>query len=65
VTTRKVDVRDDEEVKSWISETVAKFGKLDGAANVAGVAAAPDGGSTVETMVRIIRTRTIFLLQFR
>jgi NAD(P)-dependent dehydrogenase (short-subunit alcohol dehydrogenase family) len=48
-----VDVRDDEEVKSWISEAVAEFGKLDGAANVAGVAAAPDGGSTVETMVRI------------
>lgn len=51
VATRVVDVRKAEEVISWIKDTVTEFGKLDGAANVAGVAAAEDGGSTVETMV--------------
>lgn len=52
VATRIVDVRKAEEVTSWIKDTVTEFGKLDGAANVAGVAAAEDGGSTVETMVQ-------------
>jgi NAD(P)-dependent dehydrogenase (short-subunit alcohol dehydrogenase family) len=33
----KVDVRDLKQVDSWISDTVSKFGKLDGAANLAGV----------------------------
>jgi len=51
VTMRKVDVSNDTEVRVWIDETVTEFGKLDGAANVAGVAAGEDGGSTVETMV--------------
>ena len=33
---RKVDVRSREDVESWISATVEKFGRLDGAANLAG-----------------------------
>ncbi|KAF2732339.1 NAD(P)-binding protein [Polyplosphaeria fusca] len=32
-----VDVRDRKAVEKWIDETVSKFGKLDGAANLAGV----------------------------
>lgn len=32
-----LDVRKPEQVDGWIKETVAKFGKLDGAANIAGV----------------------------
>ncbi|ORY09965.1 3-oxoacyl-reductase [Clohesyomyces aquaticus] len=32
-----VDVRKEDEVEKWISETVKRFGKLDGAANLAGV----------------------------
>ena len=33
----RVDVRKREEVDAWIAEVVAKWGKLDGAANLAGV----------------------------
>ena len=33
----KVDVRKSEEVDGWIATTVAKFGKLDGAVNLAGI----------------------------
>jgi NADP-dependent 3-hydroxy acid dehydrogenase YdfG len=51
VTSRIVDVRKAGDVASWIKDTVTEFGKLDGAANVAGVAAAENGGSTVETVV--------------
>lgn len=36
VMTTPVDVRKSEEVKAWIEATVAKWGPLDGAANVAG-----------------------------
>lgn len=32
-----VDVRDSQSVNSWIEQTVKKFGKLDGAVNMAGV----------------------------
>jgi NAD(P)-dependent dehydrogenase (short-subunit alcohol dehydrogenase family) len=35
--TTKVDVRKAKEVDDWISKTVANWGKLDGAANLAGV----------------------------
>lgn len=49
VTIRKVDVRFMEEVQSWIDETVGEFGRLDGAANVAGVAAG-DGNTNVQTL---------------
>lgn len=33
----KCDVRDLSQVRAWINETVDKFGKLDGAANFAGI----------------------------
>jgi len=35
--TKTVDVRKPDQVDAWIKETVAKFGKLDGAVNLAGV----------------------------
>jgi NAD(P)-dependent dehydrogenase (short-subunit alcohol dehydrogenase family) len=37
VITRVVDIRDRQAVEAWITVTVDKFGKLDGAANLAGV----------------------------
>jgi NAD(P)-dependent dehydrogenase (short-subunit alcohol dehydrogenase family) len=37
VITRVVDIRDRQAVEAWITATVDKFGKLDGAANLAGV----------------------------
>lgn len=37
VFTKVVDVRKRDTVDSWIKETVNRFGKLDGAANIAGV----------------------------
>ncbi|KAH7409807.1 3-alpha--hydroxysteroid dehydrogenase [Phaeosphaeria sp. MPI-PUGE-AT-0046c] len=37
VMSQVVDVRDRKAVESWITSTVEKFGKLDGAANLAGV----------------------------
>ena len=37
-TVTKLDVTDIEQVDAWISDTVAQHGRLDGAANVAGVA---------------------------
>jgi len=33
-----LDVNNYEEVSHWIEDTVKKFGRLDGAANVAGIA---------------------------
>ncbi|KAK5047272.1 hypothetical protein LTR84_006794 [Exophiala bonariae] len=45
VTVKKVDVAKIEEVNSWINEVMQDHGKLDGAANVAGLA----GGSGQET----------------
>ncbi|KAI4636464.1 hypothetical protein J4E83_001419 [Alternaria metachromatica] len=38
-----VDIANLDSVRSWIEETVAKFGKLDGAANVAGELNQPSG----------------------
>ena len=37
VLAKTFDVRDTTQVSAWIQETVEKFGKLDGAANLAGV----------------------------
>ena len=34
----RVDVRDVEQVNNWIKSAVKTFGRLDGAANVAGIA---------------------------
>lgn len=38
VTSTTVDVRDRDQVRQWLKATTDKFGQLDGAANVAGVA---------------------------
>ena len=43
----KVDVRNYEEVEFWISETIKHFGRLDGAANIAGVIPKSIGVATV------------------
>lgn len=37
VLTTQCDVRDLSQVQSWLKQTVERFGRLDGAANVAGV----------------------------
>lgn len=37
ILTQTVDVRDRSQVDAWITDTVKRFGKLDGAANIAGV----------------------------
>jgi len=38
VLTHKVDVRSTEQVDAWIKEAIQTFGRLDGAANMAGIA---------------------------
>lgn len=43
----KVDVRDIAQVESWISETVKKFGRLDGAANLAGIIGRKPGSNFI------------------
>ncbi|CAK3868550.1 Hypothetical predicted protein [Lecanosticta acicola] len=43
ILTSVCDVRNLEHVKSWIQNTIDKFGKLDGAANFAGVLASQNG----------------------
>ncbi|OCL06315.1 putative short chain dehydrogenase/ reductase [Glonium stellatum] len=48
---RKIDVRNVDEVNAWIDDVVKVFGKLDGAANVAGVAGG-DGDTTIQTIVQ-------------
>lgn len=50
VLTAVLDVTDADAVKSWIQSTVKKFGKLDGAANLAGVIPAGMGSERVEEM---------------
>ena len=42
-----VDVRNYQEVESWISETIKHFGRLDGAANIAGVIPKSIGVATI------------------
>ncbi|KAK1728010.1 uncharacterized protein BDZ83DRAFT_768717 [Colletotrichum acutatum] len=54
----KVDVRQDHEVKSWIQESFTKFGRLDGAANIAGVAGGT-GSTIIETIAQEDWDRTI------
>jgi len=46
----KVDVSSPEQVEEWIQSTVKDFGRLDGAANVAGMAGG-DGHTTCATIV--------------
>jgi len=45
----KVDIRDEQAVDAWIRCTVEKFGRLDGAANLAGVLPRTFNTGTVET----------------
>lgn len=49
-TLTKVDVGNIEQVNSWIKDTIDVFGRLDGAANIAGIAGG-DGQAT-EAIVR-------------
>src|SRR6201999_2705468 len=46
VLTAVVDVRKQETIDAWIKQTIEKFGKLDGAANLAGVFRSEEGWST-------------------
>ncbi|KAK7883461.1 hypothetical protein LTR67_011211 [Exophiala xenobiotica] len=50
VTVKRVDVANTEQVDSWINEVVRDHGKLDGAANVAGMASGE--GQTTEDIVQ-------------
>lgn len=43
-----LDVRDRTQVEAWISQTVSAFGKLDGAANLAGVTGKQTGFAQVQ-----------------
>ena len=46
---KKVDVADSDSVDAWIAETVHRFGRLDGAANVAGVERSSSANAFVGT----------------
>ncbi|OCK74676.1 putative short chain dehydrogenase/ reductase [Lepidopterella palustris CBS 459.81] len=50
ITSRKIDISDADAVERWTANTVTEFGKLDGAANVAGIAGG-DGDTTAATIV--------------
>lgn len=50
VLTYKLDVRDRKQVDSWIEATVKHFGKLDGAANIAGVTGKSIGVKTADEL---------------
>lgn len=47
VLTRRLDVRNFSEVQAWIKATIEKFGKLDGAANIAGTVGTNFSGYTL------------------
>lgn len=51
-----------EEVKSWIKKVFDKFGRLDGAANVAGIAGG-DGETVTTTIVSYIHCFREFVSQ--
>ncbi|KAL8921279.1 MAG: hypothetical protein Q9172_004105, partial [Xanthocarpia lactea] len=48
VFTRTVDVTISKDVDAWIQETVSRFGKIDGAVNLAGTAGKSTGSTLVE-----------------
>lgn len=50
ITTTKVDVSNAEQVDSWINATIERFPRLDGAANIAGIALGE--GEITESIVR-------------
>jgi NAD(P)-dependent dehydrogenase (short-subunit alcohol dehydrogenase family) len=47
--TFKCDVRDVSQVHDWISQTVEKFGRLDGAANMAGIIGQRPGSNFIDS----------------
>ncbi len=54
--TAVVDITNRAQVDAWINDAVSDFGKLDGAANIAGIT---DGGDSVEEMSSANWDRTI------
>ena len=54
VVTTRVDVSQSHEIEEWVQATVKEFGRLDGAANVAGLAGG-DGETTCATIVCALR----------
>ncbi|OCT48467.1 Chanoclavine-I dehydrogenase [Cladophialophora carrionii] len=52
VTGTRLDVSDSAQVDAWIAATVKEFGRLDGAANIAGVEG-PPGGKVFQNLVDI------------
>lgn len=50
VFTFKLDVRDRKQVDTWIDRTVSHYGKLDGAANIAGVTGRSIGVKTADEL---------------
>ena len=50
VLARVVDIRNRAQVTTWIAATVAQFGKLDGAANMAGVFGGPSSMAKIEDL---------------
>lgn len=57
----RVDVSSSDAVDAWITETVNHFGKLDGAANIAGVEGKP-GGKVFANIVDISNDHWNFIL---
>ena len=47
---KQIDVSKAEQVNSWLDDIVVEFGKLDGAANIAGIATGD--GQITEAIVR-------------
>jgi NAD(P)-dependent dehydrogenase (short-subunit alcohol dehydrogenase family) len=57
----RVDVADSDQVDAWINATVKEFGKLDGAANIAGVESKP-GGKVFNNIVDISNEQWDFIM---
>lgn len=51
--THRTDVSNVEQVNSWIESTIKRFGRLDGAANIAGIALG-DGQATENTVSKCL-----------
>ncbi|KIX96154.1 uncharacterized protein Z520_07932 [Fonsecaea multimorphosa CBS 102226] len=62
VTGRRVDVADSDQVDAWIADTVKEFGRLDGAANIAGVETKP-GGKIFANIVDITNDHWDFIMK--
>lgn len=58
---QRVDVSNSDNVDSWIAATVKHFGKLDGAANIAGVEGIP-GGKVFSNIVDITNDHWDFIM---